>query len=170
MIRYALFLPAHLFFVLLSYVLSPFLAFWSVLAGISTLPGVFQWFSTMDDTLDGGQHQHPDKYPPASGLKLWWQRTCWICRNPAQGFDGHLLGFADAGSVVTQRYRTENAPYFTEKTEMRSEQGRYYFSYRSDRPLYGNYYLKVWFGWNTAAKDGKFHTIEFQPFMVKRLQ
>ena len=74
----------------LAWLLSPFLALYSVIRGVNIHPGFWQWFSTADDTLDGGIHQK--EYPDYSGwgkFWIWWYRTRWICRNPAQGFSYH---------------------------------------------------------------------------------
>jgi hypothetical protein len=145
-LRYLLLLPANLFFVLLAYALSPLLALISMATG-PVLPGILQWFSTLDDTLDGGQHQHPEIYPPATGFKLWWQRVRWICRNPSHGWQSRLLGFPTAGHEVL----SEGAHF----TKMRDAKGRIYFSVRFYSP-------KIWFGWNVRAYDGVNHGYEFQ--------
>lgn len=167
MIRYLAYLPANLVFVLLAYLLSPFLAAYSVIRGVSVLPGFLQWFSTIDDTLDGGQHQHPEIYKAGvTGFALWWQRTCWIARNPAHGFGGHVLGFADEGSFIVSQTRVVDAPYFTERTVMRDASRNTYFSYRADKKLFGGFYLKVWFGWSPKPLAG-YHQFEFQPFGIK---
>lgn len=172
-LRYLLLLPANLVFVALAYLLSPLLALISMATG-PVLPGFLQWFSTTDDTLDGGQHQHPEIYPPATGFKLWWQRTCWICRNPAHGWQARVMGFPTEGhSVIFTRMKTggiqSDGRTFTIKTIMKSASGKTYFSYRSEKKLFGSRYLKVWIGWNPTAYDGVSHQYEFQPLGIKKL-
>jgi hypothetical protein len=148
--RYLIYWPFNIVFVLSAYILSPLLAAISMLTG-TTLPGVLQWFSTMDDTLDGGQHQHPELYPSGvKGFALWWQRCCWICRNPAHGWGTRLLGFPTAGLTFVS--------VGPRMTVMKSASGSTYFSFRIDSPR------KLWIGWNPKAYDGKFHQYEFQPF------
>jgi hypothetical protein len=168
MVRYLVYLPFNLAFVLLAFILSPFLAALSMLTG-PVLPGFLQWFSTTDDTLDGGQHQHPEIYHPVRGFKLWWQRTCWICRNPAHGWQSRVLGFLTEGHTVISETTTNDGPYFTTKTIMQDAKGRRYFSWRSDQKRFGMY-VKIWIGWNPRAYDGVGHGYEFQPFMVKRIK
>lgn len=147
LIRYVVFLPYNLVFVALSFMLSPLLAALSMITG-PVLPGVLRWFSTMDDTLDGGQHQHPEIYAiGATGFKLWWQRTSWICRNPSHGWQARVLGFPTAGHVVVSE-----GPHLT---IMKDARGRTYFSVRFYSP-------KVWLGWNPKAYDGVGHGYEFQ--------
>lgn len=90
-----------------AWVLAPFLALYSVIKGDETLPGVWQWFSVADDTLDGGINQR--EYPDYSGrgrFIIWWYRTRWIWRNPAQGFAWHLFGMHTMASepVMVWRY------------------------------------------------------------------
>lgn len=145
-IRYLALLPANLLFVLLAFALSPILALISMATG-PVLPGFLQWFSTLDDTLDGGQHQHPDIYPPATGIKLWWQRTRWICRNPSHGWQAKVLGFPTVGHVVV----SDGDRW----TVMKDAKGRTYFSFRVYSP-------KIWLGWNKKAYDGVSHGYEFQ--------
>ena len=97
-IRYVLFAVASMVVNLLAYVLSPFLAAYSVWKDIDVLPYPWSLFHTHDNTLDGGQKQ--GYRIGARGLSLWWQRVCWICRNPGYGFDAYILGFAHAGYRV----------------------------------------------------------------------
>lgn len=146
-LRYLVYWPFNILFVALAYILSPLLAAASVIAGVTTLPGPLQWFSTLDDTLDGGQHQHAEIYPP--GVKrfaLWWQRTCWICRNPAHGFQSRLLGVPAIGTTIVSQG--------THLTVM-GYGNRIYFSFRLYSP-------KVWIGWNPTAYDKVGHGYEFQ--------
>lgn len=161
-LRYLAYLPVNLVFVALAYLLSPLLALLSMATG-PVLPGSLQWFSTTDDTLDGGQHQHPDIYPPATGFKLWWQRTCWICRNPAHGWQSNLLGFPADGTVVLSD--RQKGPSRT--VVMQTAKGKKFFSWRRDAKL-GPFTLKTWFGWNPRAYDGRNHHYEFQPFGLKK--
>ena len=91
---------------LIAWGLAPFLAWYPVAKGVDTLPGRWQWWSTFDDNLDGGIHQgeYPD-YSMCSLFVIWWYRTRWIWRNPAQGFGYHLFG---ADTVTPLRYHWKN--------------------------------------------------------------
>lgn len=161
-ITWAILAPLDLAATLVAYALSPFLAAWSVLAGRSTLPGIWQLFSTLDDTLDGGQHQWPHLYPSdVTGWQLWWQRTCWICRNPAQGFALELLGIP-GGLVGLIAYSSASI----------DPPGLYYhldgagrkigWGYKAYWPLWGKRYVKVWIGWADIRHDDRNHMIEWQ--------
>lgn len=130
--------------ILLAWVLSPLLAGLSILFGLKRLPFGLQWFSTVDDTLDGGQRQHPDKYPAGvRGASLWWQRTCWICRNPAQGFGVYAFGYSMSSSYTESEVAEGD---LTIKIFILGD-GRRIFSYQRNVPLWGKTYLKLWFGW-----------------------
>jgi hypothetical protein len=176
-LTYPLYVALKVFFTLLSYALSPLLAAYSVVAGVTKLPGFLQYFSTLDDDLDGGQHQHADLYPAgATGLKLWWQRTRWICRNPAAGWNAVVLGFDTAGHTVVW----ESAPNPTSidfgkggkvyANVMQSANGTRYFTYRRNWSLGSTKYLKQWFGWNYMAYDGKHLPVNFMPISIKAVQ
>lgn len=141
---YCVFAILMLPLLVLAILLSPLLAGLSVLFGMKRLPGFWQWFSTVDDTLDGGQKQHPTKYPSGvSGASLWWQRTCWICRNPAQGFCVYTFGYSMQSSYMED----EQVGFYDKKRIYILGNGRRIFSYQRNVPLFGNFYLKLWFGW-----------------------
>lgn len=154
--------PVDLVATSVAYVASPFLAAWSVLTGRDTLPGRWQWFSTLDDTLDGGQHQWPEIYPPnATGVELWWQRTCWICRNPAQGFALKMLGIP--GEMVSQvaysSAQVEPPGFYWHIDASGRKIG---WGYKTYLPLWGKRYVKIWLGWADIKHDGRNHMIEWQ--------
>ncbi|MBY5727779.1 hypothetical protein [Rhizobium leguminosarum] len=157
---YIVYLPANIAFVLLSYALSPLLAGLSLLTG-PKLPGVLRWFSTLDADLDGGVGQRVMGYKAAlTGWRLWWQRTCWICRNPAHGWQSELLGMPAAGSIIVRQVISE-----TPKNQwyvMETAKGVRFFCFKRDQPLFGGYYLKVWLGWVNKAYDGRNHHYAFQ--------
>ena len=147
----------------LACLLSPFLAFYSVVKnggkGVDTLPGFWQGFSTADDTLDGGIHQkeYPD-YSKRGRLVVWWYRTCWICRNPAQGFSWWWFKAQDLILPPKFAYDFGNSEvsgissgYYCTAADKR---GRQYFS------LKGKWWpckwvgLRYYFGWKLTRKDG----------------
>ena len=154
--------------VLIAIVLSPLLAAVSVALRRDTLPFGLQWFSTVDDTLDGGQHQHPKSYPPgATGWRLWWQRTCWIARNPAQGFQVYLLGFDASDMMLIANDMTGTpgeAPYCRYRV-WRDPEGRRLWSYQRSISIGGRIYVKLWFGWTVKEEIERF-SLKFVPFSL----
>ena len=91
LILYPLLVLASLLITLVTYMLSPVLA---ALAGSDgNLPRWLYWFQTFDNTIDAGW-QVQGNYGTylatgiaPTGLTLWWYRVCWLCRNPAYGWD-----------------------------------------------------------------------------------
>ncbi|RXT18774.1 hypothetical protein B5P46_28195 [Rhizobium leguminosarum] len=158
--RYLLYFPANLVFVLLSYLLSPALAALSLLTG-PRLPGILQWFSTLDADLDGGISQRVKGYEPdLTGWDLWWQRTCWICRNPAHGWQSELLGMPAFGTIIAQQWISEDPKQ--QIYLMQTARGVRFFCFKRDQPLFGGFYLKLWFGWVNKSYDGRNHHYAFQ--------
>ena len=161
-IRYVLFAVVSMAVNLLAYMLSPFLAAYSVWKDIDVLPYPWSLFHTHDNTLDGGQKQ--GYRIGVRGLSLWWQRVCWICRNPGYGFDAYILGFAHAGyRVLSEKgdqasFGVDNRGFYS--NVMQAANGKKYFSYRRNVPLWGRRYIKVWFGWNYMAYGGERHQIK----------
>lgn len=157
---YIFYFPINLFFVLLSYILSPFLAALSLLTG-PRLPGVLQWFSTLDADLDGGIAQGVNGYQAGlSGWRLWWQRTCWICRNPAHGLQSELLGITAHNTVIYQQWLQDEPKQ--QFYIMETVKGFRFFCFKRDQPLFGGYYIKLWLGWSNKSYDGNFHHYAFQ--------
>jgi|GEM_PF-3297737 len=159
-LRYIAYLPVNLLFVGLAYLLSPFLAAWSMKHG-PVLPGRWQWFSTLDADLDGGVGQGVRGYESnLTGWRLWWQRTCWISRNPAHGWQSELLGMPAAGSAVIKGVISldPNQQLYVMKTAG----GVQFFCFKRDQPIAGGLYLKLWFGWVNKAYDGRNHHYAFQ--------
>lgn len=148
--KFCIFATLQVPLLFLAVVLSPLLAGASVLFGVKRLPLGLQWFSTVDDTLDGGQKQHPELYPSGvRGASLWWQRTCWICRNPAQGFAVKAFGYSMSSSYMEDEVFKGihgQAPYVNVKTYILGN-GRRIFSYQRNVPIGGRRYIKIWFGW-----------------------
>lgn len=161
---YCIFAICMLPFLAAAVILAPVLAVYSVAANRRRLPGFLQWFSTVDDDLDGGQHQHPDKYPAgATGFRLWWQRTCWIWRNPAQGFQVYAFGYSMSSS-----YMESQAGGLHWQTDIFIlGNGDRIFSHKRQIPIGGRYYIKMWFGW--ARKTGIIrYSLKFVPFSIGR--
>ncbi|MBB3313628.1 hypothetical protein FHT78_005422 [Rhizobium sp. BK196] len=143
---------------LLAFVLSPLLAALSLLTG-PKLPGFLQWFSTTDADLDGGIAQNVAGYKDGlKGWRLWWQRTCWICRNPAHGWQAEVLGMSTDGLVTLQMSVEKGRQWFLFKNSRRQK----FFCIKRDVPLFGSFYIKLYLGWYDVARDGRNHQYEFQ--------
>lgn len=152
---------------LVAIVLSPLLAAYSVVAGVSVLPGWLQLLSTPDDDLDGEQHQNHQ--PPASGIRLWWQRTCWICRNPALGVHAEVIGIPVEGSSTTIDFESGDSSttsYRRRATIARG--GREYFESVAHFPLARGRYWGWWLGWKTGASPIPYHVWKMQVFLFRR--
>lgn len=167
--RYIAFAFASMLVNLAAYVLSPSLAAYSVWRGIDVLPYPLNLLHTHDNTLDGGQKQGYEI--GVTGWKLWWQRTCWIWRNPGYGFDAYVLGFDHAGYRVLRE--SGPVPDFSQPSAfysnvMMAANGRRYFTWRRNIPLFGGCFLKVWIGWNYMAYGGVKHQIKTHFVSLKR--
>lgn len=168
-VRYIIFATASMFVNLLTYLLGPALSAYSVWRGIDVLPYPLNLLHTHDNTLDGGQKQ--GYRVGATGFELWWQRTCWIWRNPGYGFDAHVLGFPHKGyRVVVESGAVPDfsLPSAFYSNRMQAAEGREYFTYRRNIPLWSGYYIKVWIGWNYMAYGGERHQIKTHFFSLKR--
>lgn len=140
-LRYIAYWPINLGLVLIAYVLSPFLALWSMRYG-PVLPGRWRWFSTLNGTLDGGIEQGVSDFDPkATGFKLWWQRTRWTWRNPCNGWQSEALGVADIADA---------------------------FTIKRDVPLFGRWYVKWWTGWNPSKRGGNYFPYMWQAGLKRR--
>nr|WP_259663976.1 hypothetical protein [Rhizobium bangladeshense] len=154
------YLPINILLVFLSYILSPALAALSLLTG-PVLPGILRLFSTLDANLDGGIRQGVKGYcADLTGWRLWWQRTCWICRNPAHGWQSRLLGMPAAGTIIVEQpiSQTPKNQWYV----METANGVRFFCFKRDQPLIGSFYLKIWLGWVNKPYDGRNHHYTFQ--------
>jgi len=130
-----------------------------LIAGISMATGknevrIFSLLYTHDASLDGGIEQGKDGYDPnANGFKLWWQRACWICRNPAYGFCAYIVGYPAEGSVIIFESGSPYPPV-SHWTVIELKHGRRIFGYRNK---------SRWFGWKHAAIAGR-HQLKSKPF------
>ncbi|MDA4845966.1 DUF7338 family protein [Hoeflea poritis] len=159
--------PLGLFFTLFfTLPTAPLWAALSVLMGWKVLPGFLALIHTSNDDLDGGQHQL--HWPEASGLALMWQRTRWIWRNPSSGFFGEILGIPKEGTTLDYReagpLSGRTATRFYNYTVWRTADGRLYFGWRCNWPLFGKWYIKMWFGWRyydnpDQYKHPRFHDL-----------
>nr|CAI3971113.1 hypothetical protein ORM20_00064 [Ochrobactrum phage ORM_20] len=162
LVKWALYGVALLLLKLLSIFLSPALAGLSMLIGKNVLPYPLNLFHTHDDTLDGGQSQLG--WPDVSGVKLWWQRTKWIARNPAYGFSAYVLGFKNEGVKVLYEkgewvddWNDGKLHYHAYVYEDSS--GRKFFGFRNRYKLFGMI-MSCWIGWNWDLYDGETHQLK----------
>lgn len=87
---------------LASYPLAPIVALFGDADG--NLPRWLSLFSTYDNTLDGddGYKQEHRFFPAnANGFQRWANRTGWLWRNPAYGFDMLLGASCQAGQILS---------------------------------------------------------------------
>lgn len=165
---------------LLAWILSPFLAIYSVIACVDVLPGILQGFSTDDATLDGGidQYEYPNyfyklrhstpKEPQSTrewpillrneSIRIAFYRMRWICRNPAQGFSNRLFSAKDIQLPIVKIYdfgdsdiKYKNHGYlYTAK----NRRGIAYFSLKG-RYWVGRFFaVQHYFGWKLTRDDG----------------
>ncbi|AKE44767.1 hypothetical protein AU106_gp136 [Sinorhizobium phage phiM9] len=156
---------------ILTYIISPFLSAWSVIADINVLPYPFNLFHTHDNTLDGGQKAL--KWPvPESKIGLWWQRIRWMWRNSAYGYKAFVIGFKTedhkvifSKSVGNRQFDKGGSVLYI--VVMEDAKGERYWSYRRDYELFGKYFSKQWLGWTYTARDGIHHQLKCLPFSWK---
>lgn len=157
---------------ILAWLLSPLLAAWSVIAGINKLPPPFNLLHTHDNTLDGGQNQ--GYKVGVKGVRLWWQRTCWICRNPGYGFKAYVLGFKTAGHKLIWANPLPK-PVFDDVGGlyywyvMEDAEGRRYWGYRANYKFTKKRYIKQWIGWHYYPYDGIHQQLKSHLVSIKRL-
>lgn len=143
----------------LACLLSPLIAGISMTTGKNEVGGILAYFYTHDASLDGGiDGGFPGYDPQAKGLKLWWQRIRWICRNPAYRFNAHILGFDAATSKIIFEHGVQDWPNFNYWTVIESKGGWRFFGWRGDRDL--------WFGWNYIPYGGR-HQLKAKPIKDK---
>jgi hypothetical protein len=143
-----------------SWILSPFLAAWSVLTDNNKPGGWWVYFYTHDNTLDGGWDDQVRGFEDPATLskgKLFLQRMKWICRNPGYGFNAFLLGFKDTPKV--QIIFEDGIPYPEDHYwyVIQSDKGWKFFGYRGK---------KAWVGWNYLNYGG-YHQIKTRPWRFK---
>lgn len=139
---------------LLAWILSPLIAGISVVKGTNNVGGFLSYFYTHNASLDGGVEQEVDGYDKdAKGLKLFWQRTCWVCRNPSYKFNAYILGFSGDGAKLIWEEGSRKAPYGYAYV-VQSPKGWKFFGYRGKRS---------WIGWNYRTYGGR-HQLKSKPF------
>lgn len=93
-LRWLLFIPVELCFLLVALLLAPVLPLFASEAG--WLPPWLSWFGTSDNPLDGDSgflSEHAPFLGPQTGWRRYLNRVAWLIRNPAYGFDFAVLGF-----------------------------------------------------------------------------
>jgi hypothetical protein len=150
MITYPLYALVSWTVTLLSFALSPLIAGISMVTGKKDVGGPLSYFYTHNASLDGGVEQGVKGYDKdATGLSLFWQRVCWICRNPGYKFGSHVLGFKGEGSKVLFNDGVWSI--------VQSPKGNKYFGYRDP---------KKWLGWSYKTYAG-YHQLKSKPYSFK---
>lgn len=80
---------ANIFMWVTAMLLAPILPLFAV--GKNHLPTWLAWFDTPDNSLDGDAG-----WLPTHPNSTYWNRVCWLWRNPAYGFDISVLGITVA--------------------------------------------------------------------------
>lgn len=142
--------------VLFAYALSPLIAGISIATGKNEVGGLLSYLYTHNASLDGGVEQGVEGYRDGlTGFSLWWQRVCWICRNPAYKFAAYVLGFSTDGATVIFDngliHRTAPYGYWS---VVQSAGGWKWFGYRG---------RNCWYGWNYREYGGR-HQVKGKPF------
>lgn len=144
-----------------SWLLSPFLAAYSVEKKTNTPGGLWRLFYTHDNTLDGGWDERIGGYKDPATLdnfQLCWQRMRWICRNPGYGLNALLFGFQHTDNV---KLVFEHGVPYPEKDGywyvIQSDAGFKFFGYRGP---------KAWVGWNYRNYGG-YHQLKTRPWRFK---
>ena len=148
--RWLLTQPLVLILYIITYLISPFLSAYSVIAGVNVLPGWLALFHTHDNTLDGGQDELG--WPKVTGFKLWLQRIKWICRNPAYGFDAYVWGIKSHSTTYVKRWCSD-AVWHSGSTNydliiFKADNGKNYFSFRYQFYITQLRFIRLWTGWN----------------------
>lgn len=139
---------------LLAWILSPLIAGISVVKGTDNVGGFLSYFYTHNASLDGGIAQGVKGYKEGlTGFKLWWQRTCWVCRNPAYKFCAYILGFSGDGAKLIYEDGSKIKPYGYWYV-VETAKGWKFFGYRGKR---------CWVGWNYRTYGGR-HQLKSKPF------
>jgi hypothetical protein len=110
----------------------------------------------------------PEVFPPgATGRALWWQRTRWIVRNPAQGFQIYLLGYdlSDMMLITNDVTGTPGQAPYSRYRVWRNSAGRKAWSYQHSIPIGGSRYVKLWFGWTVKNPPARL-SLKFVPFSL----
>lgn len=153
-----------IFMTLLTYVLSPVLSLYSVIFKKKNLPMPFYLLQTHDNDLDGGQLQ--GYKITTNPFRLWWQRMCWLCRNPAYGWSAIVCGIKkeEYSQVKITEYNKEDYLEFTVFLNKKTNKKR--FGIRWHPKWSKKFYVKYWIGWNHFAYGGTYHQVKTmaQPF------
>ncbi len=174
-IRYLFVAPISFIFNLFVMVTSPIWAAWAAIGNLDRLPGPFALLHTHDDDIYGSNTTHEPR--PATRAARFKRAVWWLCRNPGYGFDAYILGFPAEGvkfvtdiSKPNQRFddRETNSRFYI----METPKGKRYWGYRRDQMLFGNRYIKIWFGWHFEPKQAPklYHMpkLMFNPFKTMK--
>lgn len=159
---YCVYSMSAIIMVILTYILSPFLSLYSVIFNKKNLPMPFYLFQTHDNDLDGGQDQ--GYKITTNKFRLWWQRMCWLCRNPAYAYSAYIIGLdIDDYELV----RTDDS-FIDDKSDARLtftifnhvSKDKKRFGIRWHPIWSDSFYVKYWIGWNHASYDGLHYQVK----------
>lgn len=164
-VRWAFFAPISLAFNLVVMLTAPIWAAWAALADLDELPMPFDWVHTHDETIYGIHVYGPR---PATAWGRFTRAIKWLWRNPGYTFDARVLGFPAAGARVIDSMTHGTFDIGGPATRwivIEAADGRRYFTYRRDIPLWGDRFMKLFVGWQSVNQAG-WHIIKitFNPF------
>lgn len=143
-LKWLLFIPVNLVADAAAYILAYPLAAYSVLAGVKRLPFPFNYLTTNNSDLDGGQEQNGEERD-VRGFKLFLQRGKWIMRNPAYTFGQLVLG-----EPIAMHTEWLSNVKGDRRAILYNNNGRF-FSYQRDIYWSKTKYIKLWVGWHHTA-------------------
>lgn len=172
-VLYCIYGASAIWMTLLTYVLSPFLSLYSVITKRKNLPMPFYLLQTHDNDLDGGWSVG---YPVTNNpIRLWWQRTCWLCRNPAYGWSALVLGIKKEDYAQYRTYDSFVADEGVQRLDFtifinKSKPKRMRFGIRWHPVWSKKFYVKYWIGWNHNAYGGVYHQVKTMANPFKKIE
>lgn len=149
LILYPIIAVASILLSVATWVLSPLLALTANAQG--DLPSWLYWFQTFDNTLDAGWKVQGNygtyliNGSVPTGITLWWYRVCWLCRNPAYGFDYWPFGVSFDATRWT--VRVSNATWWIAT----GPNGMFCIKYLGTTGVGLKLGWKVWAYWSNGA-------------------
>lgn len=137
---------------IIAVILSPVISTWSMITN-NTKPSIFKWFYTHDRNLDGWKIQWPELANETNLSTIWWNRVCWICRNPGYGFAAYVIGLKIIDVNVT-----ETVVGNVTRHVFTSVNGKPVgFGYRTSTEKW-----HIWLGWACPSHDGVHYMLKLK--------
>ena len=111
MIRYLLIVPINIIWMLICFILNPFVVLFSDKEG--NYPKWLIWFSTHDNSADGDK-DHQVRCPGDRLYQIYYRRVRWLYRNKGYYFRYHVLGYNSPGRenmIIKGNENIRNTPH-----------------------------------------------------------